>query len=100
MCGASLDAACLSRSCNTAGFAVRVRQDTCLTGLTGLCSFATATAAAAAATLQGTAAILNVGNEDVTTGFATLLPGVGDEEEEEEDGALRSTCTHQHSWQW
>ncbi|WIA11381.1 hypothetical protein OEZ85_011501 [Tetradesmus obliquus] len=34
---------------------------------------------------EGTAAILNVGDEDVTTGFATLLPGVGDEMEEEEE---------------
>jgi hypothetical protein len=48
--------------------------------------------AAGAATPQGTAAILNVGDEDVTTGFATLLPGVGDEEEEEEDGASSDTA--------
>ncbi|KAF6261647.1 hypothetical protein COO60DRAFT_743720 [Scenedesmus sp. NREL 46B-D3] len=34
---------------------------------------------------EGTAAILNVGDEDVTTGFATLLPGAGDEEEEDEE---------------
>jgi hypothetical protein len=43
--------------------------------------------ASGAVVSQGTAAILNVGDEDVTTGFATLLPGVGDEDEEDDDGA-------------
>jgi hypothetical protein len=35
-------------------------------------------------TTQGTAAVMNIGDEDVMSGFATLLPGA---EADEEDGA-------------
>jgi hypothetical protein len=32
---------------------------------------------------QGTAAVMNVGDEDVMTGYATMLPGIMDDDEEE-----------------
>lgn len=40
---------------------------------------------------QGTAAVMNVGDEDVMSGFATLLPGA--EGDEEEGGAGEQTTT-------
>lgn len=47
---------------------------------------------------QGTAAVMNVGDEDVVSGFATLLPGL-DEDEEAEPGACADTacCSHMHT---
>jgi hypothetical protein len=46
--------------------------------------------------MQGTAAVMNVGDEDVMSGFATLLPGAeGDDEGADagETAAVDGSCT-------
>ncbi|KAF8065665.1 pentatricopeptide repeat-containing protein [Scenedesmus sp. PABB004] len=38
---------------------------------------------------EGTAAVMNVGDEDVASGFATLLPGSGDDDDEDDEDESR-----------